>query len=130
MVAPVIVVAGAMAGSAILNYVLNKGVAESQIKTSNYIADYSRRYNKENNRYWADYYKNTGKAPRYPMRAGAEYNLASMYSANTSAMSARASVYRSMMNVGTSGAFALGSFYSRPAYNYRTPYASPNYMYR
>lgn len=130
MVAPVIVVAGAMAGSAILNYVLNKGVAESQIKTSNYIADYTRRYDQENRRYWADYYRNTGKAPRYPMRAGAEYNLASMYSANTSAMSAKASVYRSMVNIGTSGAFALGSLYPKPGYRYNSPYPSYNYAYR
>lgn len=30
----------------------------------------------ENERYWDDYYKNTGHRPRYPMRAGAYNDLA------------------------------------------------------
>lgn len=111
MVAPVIVVAGAMAGSAILNYVLNEGVANSQIRQAEYSADYSRRYNIENRRYWSDYYKNTGKLPRYPMRAGAEYNLGSLYGALTSKNAAVASKYRALANVGVSGAYMLDRLY-------------------
>lgn len=113
MVAPVIVVAGAMAGSAILNYVLNEKVANSQIKQSQYTADYARRYNIENRRYWADYYKNTGFRPRYPMRAGVEYNLGALYGARTSYNSAVASKYRAIANVGVSGAYTINSLYKR-----------------
>lgn len=129
MVAPVIVVAGAMAGSAILNYVLNEGVANSQIRQAEYTADYTRRYNIENRRYWQDYYKNTGKLPRYPMRAGAEYNLSGLYSSITAKNSAIASKYRAMANVGTSGTSFLAGMYTRPAYKYKTPYPSYNYSY-
>lgn len=111
MVAPVIVVAGAMAGSSVLNYVLNRGVANSQIRQADYTADYARRYNQENSRYWADYYKNTGKLPRYPMRSGAEYNLSAYYGALTQRNSAVASKYRSLANVGVSGAFAYDRLY-------------------
>lgn len=111
MVAPVIVVAGAMAGSAILNYVLNEGVANSQIRQAEYTADYTRRYNQENRKYWADYYKNTGKLPRYPMRSGAEYNLGSLYGAYTSRNSAIASKYRAFANVGVSGSHVLDRLY-------------------
>lgn len=111
MVAPVIVIAGAMAGSAILNYVLNEGVAKSQIKQAEYTADYTRRYNIENRRYWADYFKNTGKLPRYPMRSGAEYNLSSLYGSITAKNSATASRYRALANVGVSGAYMLDRLY-------------------
>ncbi len=111
MVAPVIVVAGAMAGSAILNYVLNEKVANSQIRQADYVADYTRRYNSENKRYWADYYKNTGFLPRYPMRAGAEYNLSSLYGSITSRNSATASKYRALANVGVSGSYLLDRLY-------------------
>lgn len=113
MVAPVIVVAGAMAGSAILNYVLNEKVANSQIRQSKYVADYARRSNIENRKYWADYYKNTGFRPRYPMRSGAEYNLSALYGARTSYNSAVASKYRAAYNVGVSGAYILNSLYKR-----------------
>lgn len=131
MVAPIIVVAGAMMGSSILNYVLNEGVANSQIKMADYIADYSRRYNNENKRYWADYFKNTGFRPRYPMRYGAEYNLAGLYGATTSRNAAFASKYRAAAGVGTAGAYALGSLYNKPnTYQYKTPYPSYNYAYR
>lgn len=111
MVAPVIVVAGAMAGSAILNYVLNEKVANSQIRQADYVADYTRRYNRENSRYWADYYKNTGFRPRYPMRSGAEYNLSSLYGSITSRNSAVASKYRAVANVGVSGSHLLDRLY-------------------
>lgn len=111
MVAPVIVVAGAMAGSAILNYVLNEKVANSQIRQADYVADYTRRYNRENSRYWADYYKNTGFRPRYPMRAGAEYNLSSLYGSIASRNSAVASKYRAAANVGVSGSHLLDRLY-------------------
>lgn len=30
--------------------------------------------NAENQKYWADYKKNTGKSPRYPYRSGAYYD--------------------------------------------------------
>lgn len=131
MVAPVIVLAGAMAGSAILNYVLNEGVANSQIKMAEYTADYSRRYNIENRRYWSDYYKNTGKLPRYPMRAGAEYNLAGFYGSTVSKNSAIASKYRAAANVAVSGAYSLGALYRQPnTYQYVSPYPSYNYAYR
>ncbi len=108
---PVIVVAGAMAGSAILNYVLNEKVANSQIRQADYVADYTRRYNSENRRYWADYYKNTGFSPRYPMRAGAEYNLSSLYGSTTSRNAAVASKYRAIANVGVSGSYLLDRLY-------------------
>lgn len=111
MVAPVIVVAGAMAGSAILNYVLNEKVANSQIRQADYVADYSRRYNRENSRYWADYYKNTGFRPRYPMRSGAEYNLGSLYGSIASRNAAVASKYRAVANVGVSGSHLLDRLY-------------------
>lgn len=111
MVAPVIVVAGAMAGSAILNYVLNEGVANSQIRQAEYTADYNRRYNIENRRYWADYFKNTGKLPRYPMRSGAEYNLSNLYGSLSRSASATASKYRALANVGVSGAYMLDRLY-------------------
>ncbi len=111
MVAPVIVIAGAMAGSSILNYVLNEKVANSQIRQADYVADYSRRYNRENRRYWVDYYKNTGFRPRYPMRSGAEYNLSSLYGATTSRNSAIASKYRAVANVGVSGSHLLDRLY-------------------
>lgn len=111
MVAPVIVVAGAMAGSAILNYVLNEGVANSQIRQAEYTADYTRRYNRENKQYWSDYYKNTGKLPRYPMRSGVEYNLSSLYGSYTSRNAAIASKYRALANVGVSGAHMLDRLY-------------------
>ncbi len=111
MVAPVIVIAGAMAGSAVLNYVLNEGVANSQIRQAEYTADYSRRYNIENRRYWSDYYKNTGKLPRYPMRVGAEYNLGGFYGAIAKRNSAVASKYRAGANVGVSGSFLLDRLY-------------------
>ncbi len=111
MVAPVIVVAGAMAGSAILNYVLNEKVANSQIRQADYVADYTRRSNIENRRYWSDYYKNTGFRPRYPMRAGAEYNLSSLYGSTTSRNAAVASKYRAAFNVGVSGSYLLDRLY-------------------
>lgn len=131
MVAPVIVVAGAMMGSSILNYVLNEGVANSQIKMADYLADYSRRYNNENKRYWADYYKNTGFRPRYPMRTGAEYNLGGLYGATTSKASAFASKYRAGAGMVTSGAYSIGSlFRPKDMYQYTTPYPSYNYAYR
>lgn len=131
MVAPVIVVAGAMMGSSILNYVLNERVANPQIKMADYIADYSRRYNKENKRYWADYYKHTGFRPRYPMRVGAEYNLAGLYGATTSKAAAIASKYRAAAGVGTAGAYSIGSLY-RPnnMYQFKSPYPSYDYSYR
>lgn len=113
MVAPVIVVAGAMAGSAILNYVLNEKVANSQIRQAEYTADYTRRYNIENRKYWSDYYKNTGFRPRYPMRSGAEYNLSALYGARAGYNSAVASKYRAIANVGVSGAYTLNSLYKR-----------------
>lgn len=111
MAFPVIVIAGAMAGSSILNYVLNEKVANSQIRQADYVADYSRRYSRENSRYWADYYKNTGFRPRYPMRAGAEYNLSGLYGATTSRNSAIASKYRAVANVGVSGSYLLDRLY-------------------
>ena len=131
MVAPVIVVAGAMMGSSILNYVLNERVANPQIKMADYLADYSRRYNNENKRYWADYYRNTGFRPRYPMRVGSEYNLAGLYGATTSKAAAIASKYRAAAGVATAGAYSIGSLY-RPnnTYQYTTPYPSYNYAYR
>lgn len=113
MVAPVIVIAGAMAGSAILNYVLNDKVASAQEAQSRYVADYTRRSAQENRRYWNDYYKNTGFRPRYPMRSGAEYNLGKLYSARTTQISAQVSRLRSMASVGVSGAYMLNSFYKR-----------------
>lgn len=113
MVAPVIVVAGAMAGSSILNYVLNQKTTRAQIRQSDYVADYTRRYNAENRRYWADYYKNTGFCPRYPMRSGAEYNLSALYGARTSRAKAIASQYRAGAGVGVSGAYGLNAIYRK-----------------
>lgn len=113
MVAPVIVVAGAMAGSSILNYVLNQKTTRAQIMQADYTAGYSRRYNIENRRYWSDYYKNTGFRPRYPMRVGAEYNLGALYGARTSRANAIASQYRAGAGVGVSGAFGLNAIYKK-----------------
>lgn len=43
-------------------------------------ADYWNAYSKEINRYWSDYYKNTGYRPRYPYKAGMSntYSLSSL----------------------------------------------------
>lgn len=130
MVAPVIVIAGAMAGSAILNYVLNDKVASAQENLANYSSNYIRRYNQENKRYWSDYYKNTGFRPRYPMRSGSEFNLAGLYANRISQVSAQVSRYRSLANIGTSGAYMLSGIYQKPMYNYVSPYQSYNYAYR
>ncbi len=111
MVAPVVVVAGAMAGSAILNYVLNQKVSKAQIAHANYAEQYGMRYNAENKRYWQDYYRNTGFRPRYPMRSGAEYNLSGVYSARASRAGAYASQYRAAYGIGLSGAYGLNSIY-------------------
>lgn len=35
---------------------------------------YDRQAREENERYWADYAKNTGVEPRYPIRTGAQWN--------------------------------------------------------
>lgn len=130
MVAPVIVIAGAMAGSAILNYVLNDRVASAQERYAGYSSDFIRRSAQENKQYWSDYYRNTGFRPRYPMRTGAEYNLSGLYANRISQTSAQVSRYRALANVGTSGAYLLGSVYQKPGYNYVSPYASYDYSYR
>lgn len=119
MGAPVIVVAGAMAGSSILNYILNQKTTRAQLKQSDYVSDYTRRYNAENDRFWADYKKNTGFSPRYPMRSGAEYNLTALYGAQTSRAGAIASQLRSTANVGLSGVYGGSAVYQKlNKYNY------------
>ena len=41
--------------------------------------DYTANRFRENERFWADYKKNTGLTPRYPYRAGAVNNLGQLY---------------------------------------------------
>lgn len=130
MVAPVIVIAGAMAGSAILNYVFNDKVASAQERFAGYSSDFIRKSAQENRQYWSDYYKNTGFRPRYPIRSGVEYNLSGLYANRISQVSAQVSRYRSMANIGVAGSHMLAGVYQKPGYNYSSPYASYDYSYR
>lgn len=41
--------------------------------------DYTAKRFAENERFWADYKKNTGLTPRYPYRAGAVNNIGELY---------------------------------------------------
>lgn len=45
-------------------------------------------YYNDVNRFWSDYYKNTGFKPRYPYKSGSVYDVGQLYSA-------QARVYRS-----------------------------------
>lgn len=55
--------------------------AYKQNANARYQTEYQRNLIADNERYWADYYKNTGITPRYPYRTGYYQNYGSLYSA-------------------------------------------------
>lgn len=78
MVAPLAIIAGAyLAGS-----------VGASIYSAYKNIQYQNRAMKENERFWNDYYKNTGFKARYPYRAGSVYNTSSLYSSYASAVGA------------------------------------------
>lgn len=55
--------------------------AYGQRKVAQANLDYLSRQEKENKRFFDDYYKNTGIRPKYPVRSGASYNYGALYNA-------------------------------------------------
>lgn len=49
--------------------------------TRKYAYDYQKGLYRDIDRFYADYYKNTGHKPRYPYKQGAVYDLSRLYSA-------------------------------------------------
>lgn len=63
--------------------------------------DYANKYNAEIQRFWNDYYKNTGYRPLYPYKSGSVVNeatLAHLYASNYSSASA---MMGGVFNIGT-----------------------------
>lgn len=65
-------------------------------KSQNYQIGYERASALENERYWRDYEKNTGKKPLYPYRTGAAYDYSTLYNTEFYKRSSQGSLGRNI----------------------------------
>lgn len=105
------VIAAAVAVGTLINLYGNVQSAKSTIRTAEYNQAYAMRGYVENERYWDDYFKNTGYRPLYPVRSGAYYNLGSYYAGESARAGAYSKVLSSIGHVGTAGAYGIESLY-------------------
>lgn len=113
-----ILAAGTIAGAGAGAYKTYRGT-----KTASANLAYQMAMQKENARYWNEYYKNTGFRPRYPYRSGYVYNPTSMNNLQNVIDVAPASYISGF----SYGAMSLASLY-RPQTTYQSvPYN--HYMY-
>lgn len=92
-------------------------------KQSNRVLDASATYIgqsfQENERYWADYFKNTGRRPLYPYRAGAVNDISQLYNIDYARTMNKNSIIQSGSNIGSAGAFGYGMYDSKNYHNRR-----------
>lgn len=109
------VLAGIAIGSAVYSAYRTWESTKASDTKQNQIIDYQLGSFYENQRYWQDYYKNTGKQAKYPYRSGATYNLSSLYGAEAQKLNNQLARDSSVANVGTTTAYS--GLYGYSSYN-------------
>lgn len=105
------VIAAAVALGTLMSLYGNVRSAQATNRLASYNQDYAMRGFVENERYWNDYFKNTGYRPLYPIRSGAYYNLSSYYQGESARAGAYSKVLSSIGHVGTAGSYGIDSLY-------------------
>lgn len=104
---PAIILAAMVAGALVDVYATEKNTKASD-KALNYSSAYINSQFQENERYWRDYYKNTGVRPKYPYRSGAVNDISQLYYNDASKLMNKNARYQSYAGVGTSMAYGYG----------------------
>lgn len=65
--------------NALMNLASDAFVKPAEQDANQYTLNYERNYARENEQYWKEYEKNTGKTARYPYRSGVNYDLSTFY---------------------------------------------------
>lgn len=120
-----LVMAGAMIADALVSVYNNYDTTKASNKTLDAQSLYTNQAFAENEGYWNDYYKNTGRRPLYPYRSGAVNDVSQLYAINAGYVNNNAMRRQSMFNVGTASAYAYGMYDSKRYHNRKT-----NYVYR
>lgn len=76
----------------------------------------------ENNRYWQDYEKNTGRLPLYPYRTGAVNDISQLYNVDYGRTMNKGILRSSVTGVGTSAAFGYGMYDSKNYHKRKTQF--------
>lgn len=115
MVLPIVplVLIGSIIADSLVNayatYDSTKSSDKSLDASYNYIASSFR----ENEKFWEDYYKNTGKRPLYPYRSGAVNDVSQLYSIDSALNMNKNARLQSIANIGASGAYGYGLYDSK-----------------